>query len=522
MRFLFGNNIRPEHDCFLVVKDNWDDYGYRTLFHISYQGSGLSGPFRIGSVKIACTEMPEAVFTKSISETKLPLLEFDQLPATYYSLGQSDEYYENLNKLEGILKISLHDEFYRGIRDVAYDLDIFEEVKDLPPFTSSLARSIPLATIQTQYHRIAHGGARLTEYNFSYIPHFSRDHNTERISFHVVPESIPSSNVYAIIGKNGAGKTSFLKRFAEDALTINSDLLIDEPQHPSASQFSHKQQYRPLFSNVVFIGFSAFDSFPATIEDFSRSELRKKDYTFIGLQHPPSNADHCQKLPANTLEVTQSLFSSALKSIASSPSKLELWAKATEPLAYDTSSPIYAARDQVEHGAINDACESFSHMSSGHKIALLTITSLVDHIVEKSLAIIDEPETHLHPPLLSALINSLSQVLTHMNGVALIATHSPIVLQEISSRCAWRLERSGDRSLLKPLGLETYGTDINTLTRDVFGFEIEKTGFHETIRNIAAESKGDWTTANKRITGELGSEGGLLLRALMTQGEEDL
>lgn len=521
MQFLFGGNIRPEYDCFLVTRDNWDDYGYRTLFHISYQSSSLPHPFKIGSVKIACTDMPEAIFTKTISKTELPL-EFDQLPTTYYSLGQSDEYYENLNELEDALGISLRDDFYRGIRDVAYDLDIFEEVKDLSPLTTSLARSIPLATIQTQYHRIAHGGARLTEYQFSYIPPFSMDRNTERISFHVVPGSIPSSNVYAIIGKNGVGKTSFLKSFAEDALTINSDSLIDEPQHPSALQPSRKQQYHPLFSNVVFIGFSAFDSFPVTVEGFSRSGLRKEDYTFIGLQHPPSNADHHQKLPGNTLEATQSLFSSALKSIASSSSKLELWTRATEPLAYDASSSIYAVREQVKHRAIDTVCESFSRMSSGHKIVLLTITALVDHIVEKSLAIIDEPETHLHPPLLSALISSLSQVLMHMNGVALIATHSPIVLQEISSRCAWRLERSGDRALLKPLGLETYGTDINTLTRDIFGFEIEKTGFHETIRNIAAESRGDWTTANKRITGKLGSEGSLLLRALMAQGEEAL
>lgn len=43
-----------------------------------------------------------------------------------------------------------------------------------------------------------------------------------------------------------------------------------------------------------------------------------------------------------------------------------------------------------------------SRMSSGHAIVLFTITRLVDTVGEKSLVLLDEPEVHLHPPLLSA------------------------------------------------------------------------------------------------------------------------
>ncbi|PJN92440.1 hypothetical protein CNY89_29680, partial [Amaricoccus sp. HAR-UPW-R2A-40] len=70
-------------------------------------------------------------------------------------------------------------------------------------------------------------------------------------------------------------------------------------------------------------------------------------------------------------------------------------------------------------------------MSSGHAIIILTLTQLVAQVQEKSLVLMDEPESHLHPPLLSAFIRSLSRLLHRQNGVAIIATHSPVVLQEI-------------------------------------------------------------------------------------------
>lgn len=517
MQFIVGNSITAEEDFFSLTQDSWNDFGYYTLFHVAYKENPIATPFTIGLVKIASEEMSRASFGRHSSSTTLPD-EFERLPSSYYSLGQSDEYYENLITLEKRLGKPLRGAFLASLRDVAYSPTILDKVKDLHPFITSLTRSIPLATVKNQYYRIAHGGARLTDYHFSYIPSFASNRDTEKIDFSVTAESTPSSNVYAIIGRNGAGKTSFLKDFAADALEIDSDSLIENSLEAPGSPHAPKQEQTPLFSNVIFIGFSAFDSFPITAKEFNRENIREEDYYFIGIQ---SLYKACGEYSATQAvaphEAISSLFKSSLMSIVFSPSKLELWKRATEPLAYDPTSPIVLIRDSINHGDTPTACEDFSHMSSGHKIALLTISALVDHVVEKSLAIIDEPETHLHPPLLSALISSLSIVLTHSNGIALIATHSPVVLQEIPSACAWRLERIGGRSLLKPLDLETYGTDINTLMRDIFGFEIDKTGFHKTIRQVVAESMGDRERAKSKITSGLGSEGRLLLHALTTE-----
>jgi len=73
-----------------------------------------------------------------------------------------------------------------------------------------------------------------------------------------------------------------------------------------------------------------------------------------------------------------------------------------------------------------DTFRKLGKLSSGHAIVLLTITRLVE-LDERSLVLIDEPEVHLHPPLLSAFVRALSDLLIELNGVAIVATHSPVM-----------------------------------------------------------------------------------------------
>ncbi len=62
------------------------------------------------------------------------------------------------------------------------------------------------------------------------------------------------------------------------------------------------------------------------------------------------------------------------------------------------------------------AIHQFDRLSSGHAIVLLTITRLVELVEERSLVLIDEPEGgHLHPPLLSAFVRALSDLLVQRN-----------------------------------------------------------------------------------------------------------
>src|SRR5207247_1873289 len=129
----------------------------------------------------------------------------------------------------------------------------------------------------------------------------------------------------------------------------------------------------------------------------------------------------------------------------------------------------------------------FRRLSSGHKIVLLTITKLVETVEERSLVLLDEPEAHLHPPLLSAFIRTLSDLLIDRNGVASVATHSPVVLQEVPRSCVWKVRRTGEVVVAERPEIETFGENVGVLTRDVFGLEVTQSGFHKLISDAVGE-----------------------------------
>ena len=77
-----------------------------------------------------------------------------------------------------------------------------------------------------------------------------------------------------------------------------------------------------------------------------------------------------------------------------------------------------------------DVREAFLGLSTGYKIVLHVIVSLVAHTTSKSLILFDEPEMQLPPPLIAALMKSMRIVLEEKNAFAVVSTHSPVVLQE--------------------------------------------------------------------------------------------
>ena len=139
-----------------------------------------------------------------------------------------------------------------------------------------------------------------------------------------------------------------------------------------------------------------------------------------------------------------------------------------------------------KHFITNDNFDStsyklFSKLSSGHKIVLLTLTKLIELSEEKTLIIMDEPEMHLHPPLLGSFVRSLSSLLRRVNGVAILATHSPIVLQEVPKECVYKLNRFGEFINVERPTNETFGEEIGILTSEVFGLELTESGFHKLL-----------------------------------------
>ncbi|MEU9026767.1 AAA family ATPase [Streptomyces sp. NPDC048383] len=145
---------------------------------------------------------------------------------------------------------------------------------------------------------------------------------------------------------------------------------------------------------------------------------------------------------------------------------------------------------------------------------LLTATRLVEYVGERTLVIIDEPETHLHPPLLAAFVRVLSDLLTDRNGLAIIATHSPVVLQEVPAGCVYKLRRYGDGMKASRPTIETFGENVGVLTHEVFGLEVTDTGYHRYLATMVAEGMSYQDILNA-LGRQLGGEGRIIARSLV-------
>jgi predicted ATPase len=497
--------------CFLQI-DNWDDFGFKTQFRLYYRDETETIHF-IGDVKIGQTDL-------EASRPSVPG-EFDRLSNDFFSLGQDDSYYQQLNTLG----TETAEQILLSLNDVAFDLDLFDRALQQRVTGVSLLRNVTWTTVRNQFNRIALGGARLSPFAFSYTyPGINtRSLAPLKLEFSVAPESHPPTNVHVVIGRNGVGKSRLLNSITTALFSHTSDVHDSGVLefHDNTDQASGiAPTISPQFASLVSVAFSAFDEFEPMSSP--RDKSKGLQYTYIGLKKIQSKVD-----PTGGLKDSQALaaeFGLSVK-VCLQRSRQGRWKRALEVLESD---PIFADAQvaQLAAEAEDDsqlrarAREVFRALSSGHKIVLLTVTRLVESVEERTLVLIDEPESHLHPPLLSAFIRALSGLLINRNGVAIIATHSPVVLQEVPRECVWRLRRSGNAVAAERPQIETFGENVGTLTHEAFGLEVTDSGFHRMIADaVRAHRSYDEVVAT--FNGNIGSEGRALVQALLAARDTD-
>lgn len=491
------------------------DSDLKLSFHATYFDN-MGRAYPLGVVKIGKRGMIRGCAADQLD------LEFIQLPNGWFSLGQDEDYYENIAHLDPGTRKKMLD----ALQDLAY---YNEELDDLLQDESSArireallkriapSEKVAIAKVKGQFHKMTKGSARLTPYHFTYTaPDPENDRVTPvKLKFDVDPKPYPPTNVHALIGRNGCGKTYLIRN------------MVRCLQNPAGGhgEYSYNDTTGLMreFVNVICIAFSPFDDF---------SDLEKIEsalpMTFVGLN----------KTKGQLLETIFEDFWKHFQNCLAIERKQALWKRAIEILKEDElfeREEIGRFMEGLSPASTAEMLETkrkkiktvFDKLSSGHKVVLLIITSCVAEVEERSILFLDEPENHLHPPLLSALIRALSDLLMDRNGVAIISTHSPIVLQEIPSSCVWVLDRDQKNqvSALRP-DRETFGTNLGALIYDIFDLEMSRSGFRRLIREAvnqfgnydevcdAFRVQMDQDDAKKgRI--QLGNEATLLLRTLI-------
>jgi predicted ATPase len=464
----------------------------------------------IGNLKIGYTRQ-----VTGWTEKEIPL-QFENLEGSFFSLGQDSEYYENIiNNLTP----SCGKEILESLNDIVHNSKFLGIAEKEDVYRTSLLRGVSVNSIKNQFKRILLGDSPLTKFHFSYSKPKSDKYSGIELHFDVEPNSKPATNVHILIGRNGVGKTTLLNNI------VSSIVDIDKSQEETGAIFNTtgliaKTITKDYFSSVISVAFSAFDPFNPPEDQPDRS--KGTCFYYVGLKTVTDNDGEKTTALKNRIHLKKD-FVNSLKSCFSIRRKKERWINAIETLESDENfaQMNLCGLTHIENiRKLNKTAKKlFSRMSSGHAIVLLSVTKLIELVEEKTLVLMDEPESHLHPPLLSAFMRALSDLLYTRNGVAIIATHSPVVLQEVPKSCVWKLFRNQLVGKTERLERETFGENVGTLTREVFGLEVIKSGFHRLLQESVSKGS-DYDEILDQYNNQLGFEGKAILRALIANRDQ--
>jgi predicted ATPase len=496
-----------------LVADNWDDFKFVTSFDVVFFSSD-GHRSDLGTVKIGYVGQKRGATKDAI------VAPFTQLPTGWFSVGQDVAYYRNIHDT---LPPEIRAYFLRALGDVAADNSLFVTAQNEPVFGTSLMRTVSLSAIRGQYRRVLDGQPALTEFRFSYRDPGDASTAAIDLRFEVKPDSKPLSNVHVLIGRNGVGKTTLLNNMV--------GAIVNQEKSPAskgvfyAIELFDQMVVLPLdyFSSIVSVSFSAFDPFVPPPDQPDRS--RGVAYFYVGLKKSRSGDATAAPQPPKTEADLANDFVYSLVSCFSQQAKRDRWQAAMKCLESDSNfADMFLGRlldiknDDPELEA--KARTLLGRMSSGHAIVLLTVTKLVDTVEEKTLVLMDEPESHLHPPLLSAFTRALSDLLHNRNGVAIIATHSPVVVQEVPRSCVWKLTRLRTEGRSDRPERETFGENIGALTKEIFGLEVSKSGFHDVLQS-AVDGGGTFDSIFEEYREQLGIEAQAIVRVLIAARDVD-
>lgn len=449
----YVNNLEVDNEkpskYFLLIADNWNDYSHETSFGLVLFNNNEK--VNLGFVKIASNK-------NNYTIQALPS-EFLSLDEEFVSLGQDEDYYKNLNKIFGKAISSV----LYSLRDAAFFTEISEEFENTNVFKQSLTRDDEAERI----HRIAKPmiyGADLNNlYSFTYkfCPKYADSFID--VPFHFSTDSVLPKRMIALIGKNGAGKTQLLTTLPLEIAKEKSKLL---------------SPHKPIYSKIIAVSYSTFDNF----------ELPKKtsnfNYIYCGLRD--------EKGDLRSKKGQLQKFHNTWKKI-STLGRLEKWKKVISNFLEAELIDLFIKLDPVGSDKLYFDAHGFSKaresLSSGQSIVLFVVSEIVANIRLDSLLLFDEPETHLHPNAISQLMNGIAELINEFESYCVIATHSPIIIQEMFSRDVLVISREESVPSVNKIGVESFGENLSVITEEVFGNRSIPKFYETTMKKLVRRYK---------------------------------
>lgn len=452
---------RPsKYPCFVLVADGWGDGYVHVQFNLYYFHSERNYD-SYGLVKIIKRESTMEYNDKHpyyVKNDGFPD-EFLRLSADFCSLGQDEKYYK---QIKNRFKDSFESVFL-ALNDAA----VFPQIDDLfrdTEFYSCLTRENEAERMIREAQLILQGRKVADRYKFKYKFKPKYADNDIEFEFNFRDEShLLQRRIYAVIGKNGVGKTLFITQLPLDLSDKNSDSFT-----PS----------KPILSKVISIANSSFDDFKVA------ENTVKLNYLHFGItksvgdgQVPKSKDDFTAELIAATKKIRSYRRVEHLKKILE---KL-VFTEAIEELFVKVRKND---KDKLDIDT-SKLKKLLKKMSSGESTMLYLFMCLESEMRFDSLILLDEPETHLHPDAIAELLSALDDMLVEYQSCCLMVTHSPLLVRELTSDCVYVMEREDKMVILRKPGVETIGSGLTTITDDIFGSKNVQRNYKKRLSELA-------------------------------------
>lgn len=522
INLIFSNmELVPKQNEIIIFpdKDNWNDFGHRikcnfVINHASkkneiyrdtiFFGFQLKKNKEISNINtdssiISTNELKNlsSIFNEtkenSLSKENMPDF-FTMLPnmqsyrklVHFYGVKLANELLLIMNDLVVRKQKNKHDEWVKN----AIETSVFKFgfMRNSEPFFAySNADSILNGLTEEKFDNISNNLTLTFK-----LSNFANEHN---INLKYSHNSLIPKRINILIGKNGLGKSQALNKFCRSALRYKNEehFLIDENYFGS----------RPMINRLLAIGTPGETSNTFPVERLSSQKLY---YRRLNLTRNNRTSNS-----RNTIELLVQLARS--EEYIGDSDRWNIFVtslnKAFENItislllkngSYCSINDLDKNRGEAHRlelfSNLDYSSEPFvfsegthSPLSSGQltffKFALLS--SLF--IENGSFVLMDEPETHMHPNLISDFINLLDFLLEKTGSFALLATHSAYLVREVSREQVhvFKVDEEKNISIVQPR-LRTFGANVDRISEFVFEDNIENKLIEKILRKIKNRS----------------------------------
>lgn len=474
-----------------AANDNWNDFGLQTLFDFSIVNGSKTNTWRRFSLAFldSIEEKQSVIVDKSLSNNDADLLPASMLPKFYsMQLGMAD-YAEIIRELgldvarRVLAKLNdvvvaasstpVPDWFEQAIRSEAFNLSFLRSSRSFNAFFN--ARQL-LAGNVVEAERPP------TAFSIDFkLDEFVGSHHFE---FRFDINGLLPKRIAVIVGKNGVGKSRTLNELANAVIFEKDNLRGDRGQKqkfgrviavctpgetestfPPTESSSNSVEYMRLLALPGQRVQDGEGTLPLVLQQLARTDamedgahrwqiFKKAISAFI----PFSSLTVIPRKPANSYAIPPELFQAI--------NAVEL-----DDISYGGEKARLEAAARLDRSGtlVRKVGARFVPLSSGQLSFLRLAAQLCLYIRPGTLVLIDEPETHLHPNLITDFVVLLNDILTMADSIAIVATHSSYLVREVPTSQVRVIRISEDNFVeIGMPRIKTFGADVGSISNFIF------------------------------------------------------